>query len=392
MLEVTIPYEAGRFGNLPIKPGVNTSVLTPTAPLENWLDTARLDEYRISPSLLDNGDIVLYAPLTLIEDDTGANRVGFTARLLYQPKSNVWGQAQNMRMVWAVLMLTDACNGAKMPANVRDNSDPKVAEAWCNTPANRVENTSIVHRYFDDWYLTGMSIQEEHSADAAILYEDPAKDAAETPDSLMLLTEQLSKTFIAGRDCDTLRPDGTCKGDGKRDITVAAMPDRFDHTRNANLNPPERALGLRERDGDGGTSLNVVRIDRKAYPSQSAALVDMAANRVGAILDARFAGAKAANPPLLMFAMEAHYRTLNLSDTRQAAYAGGVLTMNAAQTELLVEASLNWKAYKRVNNAWTILPPAEYFDLLSVQYKRIFKELEPQEEDSVINGQALVAS
>jgi uncharacterized repeat protein (TIGR01451 family) len=390
MLEVTIPFEQGRYGNLPIKP--NAPAFNRNTPIENWLDKARLDEYRILPSQLPNGDIALYVPLSLVYDATGENRVGFTARMLYQPLKSDWGKAQQVRMVWAVLMLTDSCNSSKMPASVRDDKDEKVAEAWCQQQANRVENTSIVHRYFDDWYLTGMNVREELGTDTAILYEDPKQDQSETPDSLLVLTEQFSQVFLIGRDCEQATVGATCRSDKKRDITVAGMPERFDYTRNANLNPAARALGLLTRDPNGGRSLNVVRVDRQNYANQSAALIDLASNRVKRVLDGNFASAATQNPPLLMFAMESRYRTLNLSDPKQAQYRNGVLTLNAAGTKALVEASLHWKAYKRINNSWSVLPPAEYVDLLNVKYKQVFAELTPNEAPEVIAGQALMAS
>ena len=46
-------------------------------------------------------------------------------------------------------------------------------EAWCAGKTNWVEAESVIHTYYDDWYLTGMSIREDHGLEAGIVFENP---------------------------------------------------------------------------------------------------------------------------------------------------------------------------------------------------------------------------
>ncbi len=102
----------------------------------------------------------------------------------------------------------------------------------------------MVQAYYDEWYLAGMSVKEEHSFDASVAWQTPAS-YAEYPgeDWLWQLARGLVGGFSSGRDCygDVYDPDDydpaaqppVCNGDGERDITVGAggnttIQDRFD--------------------------------------------------------------------------------------------------------------------------------------------------------------------
>ena len=77
----------------------------------------------------------------------------------------------------------------------------------------------MIHSYYDEWQLTGLTIREDHGADLALIYEDPDVDAdLHNDDALTLLANGLGYTFLTGRDCDLTLADGTCLTDGVRDV------------------------------------------------------------------------------------------------------------------------------------------------------------------------------
>ena len=62
-------------------------------------------------------------------------------------------------------MIIDVCN------------DPsKEGEPFCDNPANRHDELTVLHTYVDDFYVTGVTVEEQHGLDIAILYENPLSD------------------------------------------------------------------------------------------------------------------------------------------------------------------------------------------------------------------------
>ncbi len=115
MLEIEIPYKEGHYGNLPVRPGAPITRTRDLA-LDQWLDTSKLQPYGIAVRPLnDDGDLVAYVPLNVVQDETGGDRVAFVGRMLYWPTNTTdtgatdWGKAQKVRIVWMVQMLTDHC-------------------------------------------------------------------------------------------------------------------------------------------------------------------------------------------------------------------------------------------------------------------------------------------
>ena len=75
-------------------------------------------------------------------------------------------------------------------------------DLWCQDAANWVSEEGVIHRYYDDWYLTGLDVREDRGVEAAILYEDPTY-AGRNPqyeENLWRIANNLQDSFLAGRD------------------------------------------------------------------------------------------------------------------------------------------------------------------------------------------------
>ncbi len=211
MLEIEIPYKDGHYGNLPVKEGAPVT-RTDEITLGQWLDTDKLDPYGISVRKMNNdGDLVAYVPLSLVQDETGGDRVAFTGRMHYWPtitdtETVDWGLTQKVRVIWLVHALTD----------YKDEDGEWV-----------LDDPQVIRAYPEAWTLTGLAVREDHGLDVAITYEDPENDESlEYDDPLWAVAGGLEASFLVGRDEDD---------DGERDITVAEIDARFSITTSATI-------------------------------------------------------------------------------------------------------------------------------------------------------------
>ena len=157
--------------------------------------------------------LLAYVPLNLAPDATGGGRTAFQARMLYWPGSdnNAWTQAQQVRVMWAVQVLTDACEEEGFPLDEKyAEEDPedydKQLKTWCTTHRT-MDEPQVVQRYDESWYMTGLNVREDHGLDVAIAYLQPGKytDQHHPPDDedLWSLSWGLGQMFVPGRDCET---------------------------------------------------------------------------------------------------------------------------------------------------------------------------------------------
>ncbi|MCP4426377.1 MAG: hypothetical protein GY803_17940, partial [Chloroflexi bacterium] len=145
MLELSMPYSAGHYANLPITTTApSTRILGD--PVTNWLDTTELDPYGITVRDVDaaTGNLTTYVPLSLVTNANGSGLQAFAARMLYYPQQGSggvadWGSAQEARLVWLVQMITDQCD------------DPQADPQTCA----RTDTLDVIHIYEESWTLTG---------------------------------------------------------------------------------------------------------------------------------------------------------------------------------------------------------------------------------------------
>ncbi|MCB0072097.1 MAG: hypothetical protein KDE20_11590, partial [Caldilineaceae bacterium] len=124
-----------------------------------------LEDFGISVTTLDDNDSVAYVPLQLVADSTGDANVAFYGRMMYEA-SGRWSTPHQVRMVWAVQALNDICD--------------EYTNNIC-THYSSYNEIQVVHTYYDDWFLTGLHVTEEHSANMALVYEDPVETSKVQP-------------------------------------------------------------------------------------------------------------------------------------------------------------------------------------------------------------------
>ncbi len=191
MLEINIPFDAANPArSLPVATGVDVQSIAATTPLEEWLDTATLDEYGITASLdKHDSSIWLYVPVTQVEDPIGYAPVALSARIPYQQNAATWGAAHTIKLLWAVTMQTDEL----------------VDDVWTS-------NTIVVESYYDDFMLTGLSVDEAHGASSVVIGQahNVTGGNANYDNYLLHLADVLNNVFM----------EGERKADGNR-FTVA---------------------------------------------------------------------------------------------------------------------------------------------------------------------------
>ena len=194
--------------------------------------------------------VVAYVPLNVVTDDTGGGKSAFQSHMLYWVGGNsAWVEPQQMRIIWLVQMLTDACaDGAPTwDEYVEDHPDATQEEfdaafnAYC--AANRtVDEIVPVQIYDESWHLAGLTVREDHGLDVAVSYVNPDLPTF-NDDPLWTLSWGLGQQFVPQRDCetkDTIWNDtdpnpndddaDSCLADGKRDLTAFLSAPTTDHS------------------------------------------------------------------------------------------------------------------------------------------------------------------
>ena len=128
----------------------------------------------------------MYVPLNVVSDDTGGGKVAFLAHMLYWPgAANTWSTPQLARIVWAIQALTDQCDDSEFPKNLEEYQDSNkeyedatqdeysaAYRAHC-ARHRTADELRVVQTYDEDWYLTGLSVREDHGMWVAAAYENP---------------------------------------------------------------------------------------------------------------------------------------------------------------------------------------------------------------------------
>ncbi|HMN30091.1 MAG TPA: hypothetical protein PKE45_18205, partial [Caldilineaceae bacterium] len=155
---------------------------------------------------------VAYIPLNVVTDEKSGQRVAFSAQMRYLP-TGAWLDPHQVRLAWLVQALVD------LPCDKKTDTS-----ADCQADGNRNNVPQVLQSYYSPWNLTGMIVREEHGADLAAIYEDPAADNNKKDDAaLWALSFVLDHHFVIGRDDNH---------DGQRDLKVSDLAARFDRDNN----------------------------------------------------------------------------------------------------------------------------------------------------------------
>jgi hypothetical protein len=314
MLEITIPYQAGHYGNLPVKAAYQNTPRSIGVAVDSWLDSDKLDPYGITVRDADttSGDLLIYLPLTSVEDTISGERLAFSARMLYWPNGSTntsggvvaWGNAQEYRVIWMVQMLTDEC--------IEANADTDTCA--------RQDTLQVIHSYDETWKLTGLAVREDLGLETTILYEDPNQDDdLSEEDDLWAASWNLNNIWLRARDCEIM-VGSACQGNGSRDVTVATMEATLDA-----YSAGQDAIEARRNS-----------YDHQGYLSQ------IMGTEVPGLLDTVFTGRT--SETTLLVAREETYRTAGLSDATVSGYSLSI-AMSAADAPQIVQAVMSWSRY-----------------------------------------------
>ncbi|MCA9998882.1 MAG: hypothetical protein KDE56_24130, partial [Anaerolineales bacterium] len=262
----------------------------------------------------------------------------FKSRLVYFPSQGSggvvnWGVAQQMRLIWLVQMIGDEC--------IVEGDDPETCD--------RQDVMQVVHIYDDDWTLTGLSISEEHGADVAIVYEDPANDTdLAADDQLWLAGWMLNNTFLRGTDSNN---------DGVRDVRVDNLAANFSSWHDA---------------GSGPLYLEVESFLGEFEHSDLAYRVTM--TDTVTLLDTAFAGYETATKPTFLYVSESTNRSVSLGGMSHSSNAF-TADFNPSTVVPITSAFLSWKPYENVAGNWVNADIEVYLDGLNEYLgKNVFVE------------------
>ncbi|MCP4538326.1 MAG: tandem-95 repeat protein [Chloroflexi bacterium] len=360
---------------------------------DKMIDPAPLQPYGISVREADeSGTLLAYVPLNLQADDTGGGKAAFSARMIYWPGADaIWEQAQYVRVVWLVQMLTDWCDETGFQPSNEAEDDPDQysdeLDAWCADSANRtMDDIQIVHMYDEEWYLTGLSVREDHGLDVAVAYENPATDTDPyNEDALWHLAWGLGSTFAAGRDSN---------GDNERDITIFDTDQAGMHTGNSTIKDrfdPDPSTNVPEKKR-WAIPKNTLRVENLPRYDHQDYITYIAMTETPRILD-QFSHDVA---PTLLFAREERYRGVDLGT---GVWDDGILSIDATSAKAVTIAALQWAPYRYNSDigsdgqvvGWESYPIDEYWDQMEIDLTDQFELLDPEDSEYVNLGRMVVA-
>ncbi|HSH03564.1 MAG TPA: LamG-like jellyroll fold domain-containing protein, partial [Anaerolineae bacterium] len=368
MLQIEIPYEAGRYGNLPT---INTPPpINPTSPITSWLNTTETDPFALSfRQKDDSGALFAYVPLVLVRENPNNGPVAFTGRMLYQPTLTDFGALHEAKLVWLVESYTDSCTP------VADNFEPDLPDAtrvekWCEGTTNWVTNgVSIIHAYEDDWYLTGLNVEEQRGMETAVILQNPATTPTGfAENNIWTVAQGLERTFLAGRD-----------DNDTRNFTVADIAPRFNSEGGQNSGTSDT-----DRWGIPTDGLIVRRFDF----THNGHLPTLATTHATALLDEFYTpNANTITNTLLLYAREERARvvTLDFTDQLNQTPVNGVVGNNLSISVDVAEtvyAGLNWMPYQYQGvSTWETYPLEQYWADKESTYATIMGQIWTNPED-----------
>ncbi|MFZ1754576.1 MAG: LamG-like jellyroll fold domain-containing protein, partial [Caldilineaceae bacterium] len=196
MLEFEITYDAANpAAGLPISGTVaNTSAAIPDYSDLSWLDTDLLQEYGV---IVNNGEddqtLLLWLPLTLLQDDVGDMPVAWQGRMVYYPQASNLGANQQLRVLWLVNAIANVCDTSGM-------GEDDEYDIWCASGSDHwTTTTNTLQTYYEDFFVSGLIVTEDHGGSLGIVAQKPGTGDAYYEDALWHAADALHHTFLRGQ-------------------------------------------------------------------------------------------------------------------------------------------------------------------------------------------------
>lgn len=314
------------------------------------IDTTLLQAYGAAARNDVDGSVLIYAPLSLLYDQTGGMPVAFSSKV---PFTNLQGgfeqSQQEVRFIWLLNMLVDECKALE-PGYDESKSGP-----WCDAALPERWNqdiSRIVHSYTEEFHLAGLSVVEDHGVKMAVIFENPAADPEpDFDDPLWGMASGLERSFLAGRSSG-----------GARDITVDEIERRFEPTKNEGATQEARW-------GNARDAFRVLRYDYD-YMDGVAAFMGGQVTQLFADFFNTIAEDQRPERANLLFAREITLRAVSVGEP-SASCAGGVCTFDFGSLDTYTQAMINWAPYVRSGDEWRQHDINEYLDLLEARLRSL---------------------
>ncbi|MBV7333696.1 hypothetical protein KFU94_36775 [Chloroflexi bacterium TSY] len=342
VLEIEIPWDANnRDRHLPTQAGVVSSQIDKTTPLTNWLDITKLeDDYGISASLDDSdGTIRLYVPVVQVLDPVGGAPVAFSARMLYQSSSAQWSTAHTIRLLWLVNMQNDTCSAT----TATPNPDCSDANKWSSSEM-------IVQTYYDDFDVTGLSVQEGNDAEVLIV----GRTSGIYNSNLWHLADTVKTVYLGSQR----------KTDGGSRITLTDIKNKISGANNpwglaSSLYADHQTIGNANANPGLDEDVEMVKLLNGSFITDTFSAIPSTPSE-GEIRS-------------LLYVSEQANRTVSMTDT--TTFTGDVATLTFDTDSSLIDTygTLRWNSYEySAALGWQRLSLADQLDELADELDSIF--------------------
>lgn len=308
------------------------------------VDVEKLAQYGASARNDENGEILVYAPLTLEYDYTESAPVSFRSRIPYLNEGDRLNtHNQEVRMIWMLNMLTDVCK--PIPSDHDETDDGE----WCDTNVSSrwINNVPrVVQTYPDSFHVTGMLIIEDHGVDLDVILENPATDAdISYDDELWGLAYGLQGTYLSGSET----------------MTLDEIYARFDADMNGAIPDGDIRLWGLQKDG--------FQVEQFQYGSDDDQY-QFVSEQVYDVLDEHFEPYRdTIDGVTLLYARDKHQRSVSY-DSPNVDCSGSACVFNFSGVDLITQSILNWAPYQWSGDEWLTYPLEDYLDLMEAKLRQ----------------------
>ncbi len=332
LLEFEITYSAANpSAGLPIASGY-TAANIPNYSSLDWLDTTELTKLGISVKEgTTNQTLLLWVPLSLVQDAVGDTPVAWSGRMLYQPASGLTnlGNNQKIRLVWMIEALVDTCDTTNMGSTSYDT--------WCASKSHWTTSKSVIQTYYDSFMLTGLNVREDHGGKVAILAEPKSVGNSHYDDHLWHMANTLQSALL--------------KAEAKADSSRLGVSDIATYA---------STWGVSD-----------LRINTYTLSDQLD-LASVASTYSTAVLNSVFSTANTGDSATLLFAGEDTARTTTLSDAKTSV-SGNTVKLNLTAATLDTQTTLRWAPYTyKGAQVWDTLDLKTYLSSLDTNLQSVF--------------------
>ncbi|MEP7199624.1 MAG: hypothetical protein ABI874_07395, partial [Chloroflexota bacterium] len=225
-------------------------------------------------------------------------------------------------------------------------------------------NPTIVHTYYDDWYLTGMSVREDLGMNVGVMFEDPSFARARSGFSantyfeanLWRMARLLDLSFISGR----------ANTAGQRDVTVNELKNRFDKDTNGGIPSTDARLW--------GFEPAAFRVKTFSFSNANLSAAMAMTNTKQILNDYFLANTDVITAPTLLFVSESSFRSVSLGTTGAQNTSTQSLSLASATAPTQTIATMNWTPFQyKGASLWQGYTTEQYMPRLAARLQPVMQ-------------------